>query len=492
MGEDMHAQDLIGVCIHNELRKPTCFAHCARTPNGPHRILADLDPAALGLSFFSGRSHAGDLGIRKYSARNPAGVILSGFSPQRVPDGDSRRVDGKVGVLQPAQNITDSPNVRSRCAEGFVDSNSLVRVAFYPSAFEAELSEMVRPSSRGDKDPISLDALLLPGHCRRHGDAAACELFDPGRDGAGEDSDAFLSEDHFQFPGYLFVFPWEHAIPALEDRHLHPEPVEDLPELHALRSAAEDDHGPGQRFHVHDRLIGEEPGLLQARDIGNIGCNSGRDDHPLRVNAAIADIQPARTGEPGPAPNEVDPWILLEAALGTRNNRVDDRVFALPNARPVDLQSRGAEPKLRAPPGRVDGLRRPYQGLGGDTPHVDSGAPEPAAFDQGDLRPHRGGAIRCAEPAHSPADDYEVVDRHCISLLTLCDTVPRMHVPSTRVIRRTGSNYLRRGLRARMDTCSAICWVPGGFPSSKVATPWTCGGHRAEGQPESAGRESDG
>src|SRR2546425_5848600 len=245
MGEDVHAQDRISVCINNELRKPTCFAHRLGAPNRPHRMLADLDPASLSLSFLSGQSHARDLRICKYPARNPTGVILSCFPPERVPNGDSRRVDGKVGVLQPPQDITDSPNVRSRCAEGFVDSNSLVGVAFNPRAFEAEFSEMMRPPAGGDKDPVSLDSLLLPGHRCCHGHAAACELFDPGRDGAGEDSDAFLAEDHFQFPRYLFVFPWEHTIPALEDRHLHAEPVEDLPELHALRSAAEDNHGRG-------------------------------------------------------------------------------------------------------------------------------------------------------------------------------------------------------------------------------------------------------
>lgn len=115
MREDMHAQDFVRVRVNNELHKPSCLAHRSRTPHSSHGMFADFHPASSGLRFLRRKPDTCHLWIGKHGPRNPARVIMPFLPSQRVPHGEPRRVDGKVRVLQPAQDIANGPHVPGGC-----------------------------------------------------------------------------------------------------------------------------------------------------------------------------------------------------------------------------------------------------------------------------------------------------------------------------------------------------------------------------------------
>ena len=63
---------------------------------------------------------------------------------------------------------------------------------------------------------------------------------------AGANVDALLTQNRCQLVRDLFVLPRKHAVAPLQDRHLHTEAVENLPEFHSLRTAPDDHQGARQ------------------------------------------------------------------------------------------------------------------------------------------------------------------------------------------------------------------------------------------------------
>src|SRR3989337_293309 len=99
----------------------------------------------------------------------------------------------------------------------------------------------MRPPTGRHQDAVRLTPLLPPRHSCDDSRPAVGEALHAYRLSARTNIDAFLAQDRFQCPRDLFIFPRQDAITALQHRHLDSQPMEDLPELHSLWAAADDE-----------------------------------------------------------------------------------------------------------------------------------------------------------------------------------------------------------------------------------------------------------
>src|SRR5690606_15009476 len=145
------------------------------------------------------------------------------------------------------------------------------------------------------------------------------------------------------------------------------------------------------------------PGLRAGGDDDRVG---GEGD-PL---AAVVGVD--GDGAPGVEP----PVAVVDGDLAPLQQRgdagdelVDDGLLALLGGRPVDLGRAGADAEVAGRGhGAVD-VRGLEQLLGGDAPHVEAGAAEPALLDECDLEPGAGAVERGRVAAGAAADGDDVV-----------------------------------------------------------------------------------
>jgi hypothetical protein len=233
---------------------------------------------------------------------------------------------------------------------------------------------------------------------------------DPVHPGAQEDADAVRLERRLDQRGHVRVLAVQQLPAPIDQGHPRPQPRHRLGQLAADRPAPHDQEPAGRLLALEHRLVGQEPGLPEARNLGDRGAAAGGQHDVARPENGPADRDGVRGFEGGLPEEDVDAEPL--EPLG-RIVRGDPRPHVLqsPDDAAVIHRHAGGIERLKAGAAHPGGgARRGDERLARDAAVVQAVAPHQVALHEGDAPPQAGRSGRGHEARGAAPDDHDVVD----------------------------------------------------------------------------------
>ena len=244
-----------------------------------------------------GHADVADLRVGEDAIGHGRGIDFARFAKDGVAEGGAALLGGDVGELHATGYVAGGPDVRRRGAELLVDGDPAA-LCVDTNRFQVEVGGLGHAAS-GDEYFVDVDAerVALMGQQQRPGAVLiAADIFDLG---GGVDVYAVPVQDALQHVGDLFVFGRHDLGQHLEQCHLGSEAGEDLGELGADRSGADDGEAGRQGAELEDRFVGERRRFCQSRDGGDAGFGAGCNGDLVELDALAIGVELVRADEAG-------------------------------------------------------------------------------------------------------------------------------------------------------------------------------------------------
>ena len=273
-------------------------------------------PARLGFR----RSHLGELWVGVGDPGQRGIVDLGGQTEQGVADHDAGLIAGDMREMRPVDNVADRIDAARGGAQPPVDDDAL-SVVLDAGAVEIEALDPGLAAG-GDQQMRSGD-LKLPSRLPRR--SALCR-FRSARPTVilvcwwtATPSSVKTSSSAPASSGSSL----RQSLRRLDDRHRGAEPPVGLRQLDADRTGADHQEMLRQRRVVENRLVGEIGDAVDAGDRRDRRLGAGGDDHPPRLDRAIAGNNPAPADETCFGADHLDPETLepLDQIIAARSRR---------------------------------------------------------------------------------------------------------------------------------------------------------------------------
>ena len=229
------------------------------------------------------------------------------------------------------------------------------------------------------------------------------------------DVDPLAGEHAGHVAGDFGVLAREHAILIGEHRHLRAESREDLGELQADRTGADDDQAVGNARQRPERRAVEVPRVGKTGNRRPGRSRARRHDEPASLDPRSTVDHHRVVGVEGRgAVIDVDAPAAKGLVRFTRRARRRQPPKPAHHLGEIHMGQSGLDPHIPGLPDLANQPSRLDQSLAGDARLEPALALRPPLVDQGNLRPHpcrRDGRV---QPPGSATDHHKVIHRRCL------------------------------------------------------------------------------
>ena len=406
--EDGRAQDPVRLGVHQHLHEALRLALLHGAANARHRPRGDQGRAARFPDLLLGHADAGERRVDVERVAVDTVRDAARVAVQEVGGDDLVVVVGGVREGAAAVALAQRPHAGDGGLQPVVHGDDAAPVDLDAGGVQAQVVGVRAPSHR--QQQVRSDHARFPGCAvQRGGDRVAV----PAHVHALR-VQAHVHALGFQDPGHrrgdVRRFPLDQAVAGVDERDLAAEAAVHLRELQPDVAAADDDQVLGQHLQVQDGRVGQVVHPVEPGERRHERARSHVDEDPLGLQQGVAHADPVSGLEAGVPLVDRAVGERPEPALDADLGRARDRVLARLHARHVDAH--GAvdhDAEVGGPARHVRGAGAGHQRLGGDAAHVDAGAAEAVALDDGGVHAGAGERRGQAGAGLAGADDDGVV-----------------------------------------------------------------------------------